>query len=124
MNPYTQTLVKQLKDPRLVDFVVHWDLLEELVIRVYKAKRADTEDEGEYQRLRSWLLGAYPDWQASLGPYWPLALVAGQPPAEDPFAFLLAVPAASGFVKNRSTLTRLPAARQALNQFLHDRLGR
>jgi hypothetical protein len=124
MNPYTQTLVKHIKDPRLVDFVVHWDLLEELVIRVYKAKSADTDDEGEYQRLRVWLLDAYPDWQAELGSYWPLALVAGQPPAEDPFAFLLAVPTASGFVSNRGALTKLPAARQALNQFITDRIER
>jgi hypothetical protein len=122
MNPYTQTLVKQLKDNRLVDFVAHWDRLEELVIRVYRAKYAAPDDEQEYQVLRSWLLGEYPHWQAVLESYWPLALVAGQPPREDPFTFLLGVPTASSFVRNRSAMTTLPAARQALNQFLQARI--
>lgn len=122
MNPYTQSLLKHLKDPRLVDFVVHWDLLEELVIRVYKAKSATPDDEGEYGSLRLWLLAEYPRWHGALEAYWPLALVAGQPPLEDPFAFLLSVPTAGGFVSNRSAMTTLPAARQALNQLITDRI--
>ena len=124
MNPYTQSLVKYLKDSRLVEFVVHWDRLEELVIRIYKGKSAAPEDEQEYQSLRTWLLGEYPHWQAALGAYWPLALVAGQPSKEDPFTFLLSIPAAGNFVGHRAAMTTLPAARQALNQYLSDRIER
>lgn len=122
MNPYTQSLVERLKDPALARFVGHWDLMEGLVIRVYKRKRAGPQDAAEHKQLIAWLSKEYPRWQAALAPYWPLALAAGQPLREDPFAFLLGFEEVIHFVGNRAAIVTLPAARQALNQFLLDRL--
>jgi hypothetical protein len=97
-------------------------LLEGLVIRIYKGKRAGPEDEAEHAQLRDWLWQEYPHWQAALAAYWPLALAAGQPPREDPFAFLLSFERAVDFVNSRQAMVTLPVARQALNQLLLDRL--
>jgi hypothetical protein len=124
LNPFTQSLLRRLKDPQLVEFVLHWDSLEALVIRVYKGKSAAPEDEVEHSRLRAWLLENYPAWEEAVKTYWPLALIAGQPPQEDPFAFLLAVPRAVDFVGNPAAMRTLPAARQALNQYLIDLSGK
>ena len=114
----------QLKDTRLARFAAHWDQFEALVIRVYKGKAASAEDEAEHQELRAWLEGEYPHWREGLSAYWPLALVAGQPLSGDPFLFLVSIPQAAGFVRNRAAITTLPAARQALNQFLLDQIDR
>jgi hypothetical protein len=124
LNPFTQSLIQRLKDPQLVEFVYQWDSLEALVIRVFKGKAAALEDEIEYGRLRSWLLEHYPTWEEAVRSYWPLALIAGQPPQEDPFAFLLAVPRAFEYVGNSTAMRTLPAARQTLNQFLIDQIGK
>ena len=94
------------------------------MVRVYKGKVASAEEEARYQDLRIWLQGEYPHWQAALSSYWPLALVAGHPPSSDPFLFLLSVPQAAGFVRNRASITTLPAARQSLNQFVLDEIDR
>jgi len=122
MNPFTRTLLEQLKDRRLVEFVVHWDSLEALVIRVYKEKTASEADEREYSDLRLWLQKKFPGWQAHFQPYWQKARIAGELARQDPFTDLLAVPRAGGFIHNRRAMQTLPAARQALNEFLVDRI--
>jgi hypothetical protein len=123
LNPYTQSLLRQLDDPRLAEFVAHWDRLETLVIRIYKGKSASPQDEAEHASLQAWLGVEYSNWQPSLAPFWPLALAAGRPLTEDPFALLISIPRAGDFVGNRPALTILPAARQALNQYLLERIG-
>jgi hypothetical protein len=122
MNPYTGSLFHRIQDPRLAEFVMHWDPLEALVIRVFKGKSASPEDETEHCQLREWLLNDYPNWKSTLEPYWQVALVGGHAPQKDPFEFLLSVPQASGYIKNWAAMQNLPAARQALNQFILDRI--
>ena len=122
MNPFTQSLLKHLQDRQLAQFTTYWDSLEGLVIRVFKGKVASQTDQAEYQRIRAWLLEHYPRWQAALQPYWQTARVAGEYAQEDPFAFLLAVSEAAAFVNHKRALVTLPAAREALNQFLVDQI--
>lgn len=124
INPFSHHLRGQLKDTRLARFVAHWDQFEALVIRVYKGKIVSAGDEAEHQKLRAWLQREYPRWQEGLSSYWPLALVAGRPLSGDPFLFLVSIPQAAGFVRNRPAITTLPAARQALNQFVLDQIDR
>src|SRR4051794_22720801 len=107
MNPITQSLLKQVKDRQLVEFVMKWDVVEELVVRVYKENVALAEDEAQYHPNRAWLLGRYPKWSAALGRYWPRTRTAGQPTGEDPFAYLLAVTRAGDFVENWSAMQTL-----------------
>lgn len=118
MNIVTRTLAKKVKDRRLKEWIAHWDALEALVIRVYKGKAATAENEAEWGRLRSWLLQAYPRWEAALRPHWQKALLAGEPAGEDPFCRLMAFAQAREFVDNWAAMQTLPAAREALNRLL------
>ncbi len=118
MNPFTVSLFHYIQDPHLAEFILHWDPLEALVIRVFKGKSASPEDESEHHQLREWLQVHYPRWKNELEPYWRVALVSGRAAEKDPFEFLLSVPEAAGFIKNWAAMQNLPAARQALNQYI------
>ncbi len=118
MNPVTQALAKRLKDEHLRAFIAHWDALEVLVIRVFRAKRAAPEDEAEYRRLRGWLQANYPRWEEALRPHWQQAMMAGAVAREDPFARVMAASRARDFVGNWSAMQALPAAREAINRLL------
>jgi hypothetical protein len=122
MNPFTAALLKQIDDRRLVEFARRWDELEALVIRVFKGKAAQAGDAREHRRSRAWLQANYPRWEPELARYWPQARLAGGPAKQDPFAFLLNVDKAEGFIGNWAAMQNLPAAREALNQYLADRI--
>jgi hypothetical protein len=122
VNPFTRAILKHITDPVLGEFVVHWDALEFLVIRVFRAKAASQPDQAEYRHLRSRLSRDYPRWQEALRPYWQEARVAGQAASQDPFRFLLSESDPGWFVGNWSAMQHLPAAREALNQFLIDQV--
>lgn len=119
-NPFTRAILKQIEDPTLQEFVSYWDALELLVIRVFRAKAASQEDEVEYSQLRSWLYRNYGRWKEALLPYWQQARIAGQPSGQDPFLYLLSENSASWFSANWTAMQHLPAAREALNQYLID----
>jgi hypothetical protein len=119
-NPVTHSLIQQLNDPRLAEFVTHWDALEALVIRVFRGKAATPEDEAQYRPVWTWLREAYAQRQRTLRPYWSQVKVAGEIATEDPFAHLLAAGAARDFVGNWAAMQTLPAVREALNCWLMD----
>jgi hypothetical protein len=125
VNPFTRFLLRRLG--RLADqppedglqaFVERWDALEALVIRVFKAKSAGQADLAEHAQLRGWLVEHYPHWQAALAVYWPGKRAGGQPLESDPFAWLLAIERAEGFIMNWRAMQTLPAAREALNEYV------
>ena len=118
MNPYTQSLLAQIKDRRLVEFVTHWDALEGLVVRVYKSGQATGQDEAEHARVRPWLQQRYTRWQSALAAHWPQTRAGGEPVQRDPFADLIAPQHAADFVDNWTAMQILPAAREALNGLL------
>lgn len=121
MNPFTRFLRAQESGSEPIDFsafVDRWDMLEALVIQVYRSGRAGLDVEAVYQALRAELAGDYSRWAAALAPYWQAALAGGAPPASDPFARLLAAEAAAIFVGNRAALKALPPAREAINRYL------
>jgi hypothetical protein len=120
VNPFTDSLLKQLHDEELTAFVRQWDALEALVVRVYKGGAASAQDEAEHATLRPWLLQHTPQWQGRLNPYWPQTRSAGAPTREDPFATLLAAAHARDFVQNWAAMQTLPAARESLNRLLLD----
>lgn len=121
MNPFTRFLRSQESGGEPADFgafVDRWDVLEALVIQVYRSGRADSDVEATYRTLRAELGRSYPRWAAALTPYWQVALEAGAPPASDPFARLLTEEVAAAFVDNRAALKALPPAREAINRYL------
>ena len=117
-NPVTRSLIQQLDDPQLAEFVACWDALEALVIRIFQSQDVTAEDEAEYGQVRDWLGQAYPQWQEALRAYWLLTRIAGEPATKDPFVRLMAAKAAREFIGNWTAMQTLPAAREALNQFL------
>ncbi|MEW5986230.1 MAG: hypothetical protein AB1791_06320 [Chloroflexota bacterium] len=123
MNPFTRFLAGRMADHPLLDFIIHWDALEALVIRVYKGQGATAADETEYHVLHTWLREHYPTWREHLQVYWPKALIGGRPADSDPFLALLAAGQASDFVGNWAAMQTLPAARETLNQLLME-MGR
>jgi hypothetical protein len=123
MNIFTRFLSGGLGDKKLEEWIRHWDGVEGLVVRVFKAKGATAEDEGEYGRLRPWLLAHYPAWEGALRPHWQAAKVAGALAKQDPFARLLRVETAGGFVGDWEAMQHLPAAREALNRLVVERTG-
>jgi len=122
VNPFTRFLAEQMGDPHLRDFITHWDTVERLVLRVYRAKRATPRDEDEYRQTRDWLRQDYPRWRERFRPYWGQMVLAGEQLERDPFEAFLAVPHVTYFVNNWPALLTLPAARETLNQYLLDTL--
>ncbi|MFZ0548127.1 MAG: hypothetical protein WAM60_21960, partial [Candidatus Promineifilaceae bacterium] len=100
MNPFTRFLLHrgQNEDHALQTFAERWDALEELVIRVFRGKEANTADETEYQQLRTWFQDNYPYWQQKWQPYWQKTLVGGQPAPQDPFQRLTTPQKAADFI--------------------------
>lgn len=118
MNIFTRFLSGGLRDRGLEALIRHWDGVERLVVRVYKGKGATAEDEAEYGRLRGWLVVNYPGWAERLRPHWQGAKVAGELAKQDPFARVLRVETAGGFVGDWEVMQHLPAAREALNKLV------
>lgn len=120
MNPVTKSLMARLTSPEISEFTQQWDVLEALIIRVFRAKIATDSDEAEYARVRMWLRAHYGDWREVLGAYWPHTKIAKQPASTDPFAVLLTPEHASVFVGNWPIIQALPAARESLNHLILD----
>jgi hypothetical protein len=123
-NPFTDTLIKQLRNDAVIKFVSFWDRLEALVIRVYKGKDAAPDDEREWSQVRAWLLKEYAQWRDMLHPYWQGTRIGGEPAKDDPFERLLSSAQAREFVGNWTAMQTLPAARQAINTWLVDLIKR
>lgn len=118
MNPFSLFLTRKAGIPPIAEFIQHWDVLEAVVIQVYKGKQVTTEAALDYANARAWLVENYPHWQTQLLPYWRGLPIGGKPASADPFLALLAHPAATDFLGNWLAMQTLPAARQALNQWL------
>jgi len=123
MNPFTRSLLKQLNNHRLHRFVVGWDRLETLIIQAYKTGSVSPEDEAVYRKTQIWLRARYPRWKTSLSRYWQGTRAGGKPLETDPFETLLSIQEAREIPGNWLAMQTLPAARQALNQFLLDEIG-
>lgn len=116
MNPFTKSIAARVRSGELKAFISHWDALEALVVRVFRARAASPADAAEHAEARAWLIAHYPAWRAALEPHWRQAMRGGQPSATDPFADLLAPERAADFVGSWAHMQALPAAREALNR--------
>lgn len=121
-NPMTQAILRKINNPALAAFVEQWDEVEVLVVRVFRAGVVLPEDESVYTALRSSLLERFPRWQAQLQPYWGVTSIKGDLVQRDPFLRILSIESADGFVGDWNAMQHLPAAREALNNFLIDQI--
>jgi hypothetical protein len=117
-NPVTQSILKGISDPELGAFVRGWDALEELVIHVFREKRVTEDDENLYLTLRDQLNTSYVMWEKQVEPYWSDSRVKGKLVFGDPFRRILSAGRAADFIGDWEAMRHLPAAREALNNFL------
>jgi len=89
-----------------------------LTITVYKGEVDVAEAAVEFEVVWPWLRRHYGRWQLQLRPLWQQTKAAGEPTKTDPFQLLLDLPNPTAIQKNRQAMQHLPAAREALNQFL------
>lgn len=118
MNPFTRFLMQWSSDAPLEQLVQRWDVLEALVIRVYRGGEATSADEATYQEVKKWLDSHYPQFESALSDYWQKSKVGGTVEHGDPFRYLFAPARAAEFVDNWPAMQHLPAAREALNQLV------
>jgi hypothetical protein len=117
-NPFTKSILSDAPSEALKTFVQHWDGLEALVVRVFRAKAATAGDEAEFAGLRQWLAADYAPLQPALEPLWRQAKRAGKLCEDDPFVFLMAPESASVFAGSWTHMQALPAARESLNRLV------
>ena len=122
MNPFTKFLSQFLKSASndIATFIGHFDQVENLAISVYKRKAIAPKDTKTFENSFRWLQTHYPDWEEQLASYWPPTLVGGKPAPMDPFRRLIYVEGPESFIDDWEALQYLPAAREALNQYLVD----
>ncbi len=118
MNPFTQFLRQWSKTPDLDTFILYWDRLEKLTIQIYRGKMTVDEAQPEFEVIWPWLRARYGRWQAVLEPFWRDTHAGGQPVQTDPFQLLLEVRSPIDICGDWRMMQHLPAAREALNQYL------
>lgn len=121
MNPFTRFLQQWSDDDALAEFIAHWDELERLVVGVYREKQTPTAAAADFDRLWPWLRAHYGRWQTDLRPYWQQTKAAGAPTQTDPFQLLLDIESPQAIMGDWRAMQHLPAAREALNQYLVNR---
>ncbi len=124
MNPVTQALLKELKEPELDKFVEDWDTLNDLIIEIYKQKSLSFEQQEIFFEVQERLRNVYPDLATELEPFWRKAKIKGELSTSDPFQRLIGKRSAKEFVENWKAMKTLPAAREALNEMLMARIER
>lgn len=123
MNPFTNYLRQWSADEDLAAFIDRWDRLERVVVGVYRQKMSLFEALVEYDEVWLPLRSQYPVWAAELRAYWTQTRAAGEQARVDPFQLLLDLPNPQAIVGNWQAMQFLPAAREALNQYLVDHGG-
>ena len=117
-NPFTQSLMANVTDENLHAFVTDWDILEGLVVGIFRNKTATAADVQTYAQVRTELQTHLTQWQNALYPHWQGKKIGGQAAQSDPFAALIAPSHAGEFVGNLRLMQTLPAAREALNSLV------
>lgn len=118
MNPFTNYLRQWSADNDLASFIDDWDRLERIVIGVYRKQITPDSANDEFERVWPRLRARYPQHQPGLSTYWPKTKAAGEPTQTDPFELLLSLPNPQAITGNWQAMQYLPAAREALNQYL------
>lgn len=122
MNPFTRflrSLSPTAQTPEIEDFVARWDVVEVVVVSVYKDRLLTPEIRAAYAEARAWLLAHAPQWRAWFAPYWPQTLQGGRSTPADPFERILRrAVQADDFAGDWEAMQALAAARETLNRYL------
>ncbi|MCA9949737.1 MAG: hypothetical protein KDE48_08835 [Anaerolineales bacterium] len=117
-NPFTRFLNQWSSNSDFAEFIDHWDQLEAVVVAVYRQKMSSAEAAMTFDTVWFWLRAHYPTWESALRPYWQKTLVGGKKTSQDPFKYLITISHPDAILDDWFAMQQLPAAREALNQFL------
>lgn len=120
MNLFTHFLTQWTTNRSLGQFVEHWDRLERLTVLVHRKKMSAAAAASDFAEVWPWLRQHYGGWRDVLRPYWRQTKAAGLPTQIDPFELLLELDSPKEILGNWRVMQHLPAAREALNQYLKD----
>lgn len=118
MNPFTKFLNQWSSNRGLTEFVTHWDLLESVMVQVYRQKMSPEEAQAPFDQAWPWLRQHYQRWTEKLRPYWMQTRSGGKPTECDPFQLLLDLKSPQDIIGNWNAMQHLPSAREALNHFI------
>jgi hypothetical protein len=122
MNPVTQGLLRELNDPKLDAFARDWGELEVLVVEIYKQKSLSFAQQEEFFELQERLRPSYSSLAPQLEAFWRKTGIKGELVTSDPFLAVLEKLSAKDFVENWDAMKTLPAAREAFNQLLMEKI--
>lgn len=122
-NPFTRFLLQGSKHDRLHEFVLKWDHLEALCVETFKTKTFSESDAAAWKILRKKVAREYEYFEAALQPFWRATMIKGHYVQKDPFRWILSTTELSEIPENWGLMQRLPAAREALNQFILSKSG-
>jgi hypothetical protein len=117
-NPFSRFLGQWSTNRPFNDFVEQWDVLEAIVVAVYREKLSPEAAAADFSRTCSWLREQYPQWAEALRPHWQAAKAGGRPAETDPFLLLLSIQQTAEINGNWKAMQHLPAAREAINRML------
>jgi hypothetical protein len=117
-NLFSRFLGQWSKNRPFNAFVEQWDVLEAVVIGVYRERITPETAEIEFQRIWPWLRDRYPQWEETLRPHWQATKAGGRPTETDPFRLLLDVSRPADIRGDWRLMQHLPAAREAINRLL------
>jgi hypothetical protein len=117
-NPVTAALMKNISDAELHDFISRWDDLEALIIQIYRGNEVTPLEKAQFSKLNKELRVQYSRWREALAPYWNQSRIKDQVGLNDPFSYLLNKSSAVEYIGDWDAMKHLPAAREALNNFL------
>lgn len=120
MNPFTKFLNQWSGNRPFDEFIAHWDVLEQLTIKVYQQKITPDAARADFERIWPWLRQQYPQWEARLRPFWQQTKAAGKQTQTDPFHLLLRFARPEAILGDWTAMQHLPAAREAINRALLD----
>ncbi|MGH2582011.1 MAG: hypothetical protein ACRDFQ_03850 [Anaerolineales bacterium] len=123
MNPVTESLLKDIDDEGLKNFVHQWDQFEQLIIEINRQKSLSFAQQEDFFELQSKLTASYVTWESEMELYWRQTRIKEGNLMEDPFRLLLDSESARDVLGNWEAMKLLPAAREAMNLMLMDKRG-
>jgi hypothetical protein len=117
-NPYSRHLRQLLPEDQqqqVEDLFRQWDALEALIVRVYRNRCADDQDEAAYAKLRAWFGQGHGRLDA--------AIDQADQRTRGAAGNLLSQASAAEFVDNWSAVRQLATVREALNLALMARIS-
>jgi hypothetical protein len=121
MNPVTESLLKEIHDENLKEFVHGWDKFEQLIIEINRQKSLSFTQQQVFFELKDWLNASYPRWENEMEAFWRQTRIKEGDLKQDPFRLLLDLPSSRDVLGNWEAIKLLPAARESLNLMLMSR---